>query len=158
LFDVKDCAEGVSVGREYPKQPVPAVGAVILRGASVLLVQRDHEPGLGEWSLPGGVVEVGESLELAVRREILEETSLDIEVKGLVDVLNRIVHDPSGKVQYHYVLVDFWAIPASGHAQPRSDVRAVQWVPVNELDKWDVRSGLKEVVRKALEMRDREKG
>jgi ADP-ribose pyrophosphatase YjhB (NUDIX family) len=150
--------KGMSVGRECPKQPVPAVGAVILKGASVLLVQRDHEPGLGEWSLPGGVVELGESLESAVKREIWEETSLDIEVEGLVDVLNRIVHDPTGEVRYHYVLVDFWARAASGHAQPRSDVRAVQWVPVKELDKWDVRSGLKQVVRKALEMRDRGKG
>ena len=142
--------------REYPEQPVPAVGAVVLEGESVLLVQRDRDPGKGEWSLPGGAVELGESLEAAVKREVWEETAIRIEVEGLVAVLDRIFRDPTGKIRYHYVLVDYLGRVLSGNASPRSDIRALQWVPVRELDRLGVRSGLKEVVRKAVEMRERE--
>lgn len=143
--------------REYPEQPVPAVGAVVLDGDSVLLVQRDRDPGRGEWSLPGGAVELGESLEAAVKREVWEETSVRIEVGGLLAVLDRIFRDPGGEVRYHYVLVDYWGWVVSGDPKFLSDIRALQWVPVEEMDKLGVRTDLKEIVHRALSMREQER-
>jgi ADP-ribose pyrophosphatase YjhB (NUDIX family) len=122
----------------------------------VLLVLRGSEPGSGEWSLPGGVVELGESLMAAVKREVWEEASIRIEVKGLVEVLDRIFRDSNGKIQYHYVLVDYWAQALSGLPAARSDVRDLKWVSVEELDRMKVRPELKAVVQKAVAMREEE--
>jgi ADP-ribose pyrophosphatase YjhB (NUDIX family) len=94
--------------REYPKSPIVGVGAVIFDGASVLLAQRGQEPAKGTWSLPGGAVELGEKLVDALKREILEEIGIEIEVGGLVRVLDRIVRDGKKRIQYHYVIVDYW--------------------------------------------------
>jgi 8-oxo-dGTP diphosphatase len=100
------------VRREYPEAPIAGVGAVIVATSAVqepkvLLIRRAQEPLKGEWSLPGGVVELGETLEEAVRREVLEETGLAVEVVGVVKAFDRITRDAAGRVLYHYVLVDF---------------------------------------------------
>src|SRR5438552_13789207 len=100
--------------REYPVRPIVGVGAVVLDGDRVLLVKRAHEPLKGEWSLPGGAVEVGETLEAAVAREVREETCLEVEVGPLVEVVNRIVRDPGGRVEYHFVIVDYLCRPIGG--------------------------------------------
>ena len=94
--------------REYPEAPIVGVGGVIFKDSSVLLVKRGQEPGKGQWSLPGGAVELGETLTHALKREILEEASINIEVGGLIRLLDRIVHDRQKRVQYHYVIVDKW--------------------------------------------------
>src|SRR5579862_6341980 len=93
--------------RTYPERPIVGVGAVILDSGRVLLVKRAHEPLKGEWSLPGGAVDVGETLEAAVAREILEETGLMVDVGPLVEVVQRITRDADGRIEYHFVIVDY---------------------------------------------------
>ena len=101
--------------REYPERPVVGIGAVIVLDGKVVLIKRGSEPLKGQWSLPGGGVEVGETLEECVVREMREETGLDVEVGPVIEVFDRITCDPQGRVQYHYVLVDY-----RSHASQRS--------------------------------------
>src|SRR5260221_6859766 len=94
-------------GRQYAERPVVAVGAVIVDGDRVLLVKRGQEPLKGEWSLPGGAVEIGETLDAALAREVREETSLDIVVGPVVEVLDSIRRDAEGRNEYHYIIIDY---------------------------------------------------
>jgi 8-oxo-dGTP diphosphatase len=136
--------------REYPTAPLVGVGAVVLEGGRVLLVQRGRPPALGRWSLPGGLVHVGERLEAAVRREVTEECGLALAVHGLVGVVDRIIRDADDQVRYHYVLVDYLATPIAGRLEAGSDARAVQWYEPAALGGMDVTEGLESMVRRAL--------
>ena len=101
--------------REYPEAPIVGVGAVVIDGAKVLLVRRGQEPLKGEWSLPGGALELGETLQQGVVREVLEETGLEVVPAGIVEVFDRITRDEAtGRIRYHYVLVDFVCRVAGG--------------------------------------------
>jgi len=119
--------------REYPKMPLMGVGAVILHEGRVLLVQRGTEPMKGRWSIPGGLLEVGESLAEGVRREVREETGLEVEVGELVELLDRI-HPHEGRIQYHYVIADYLCRPLGGELRAASDAAAVRWVEHAELN------------------------
>ena len=119
--------------RKYPDQPIIGVGAVIFRDDQVLLIQRGKEPSLGQWSIPGGAVLVGETLEEGVRREILEETHLEVQVLTLVKVLERIFRDSAGRVAYHYVLVDFLCHCPDGEPQAGSDAQDARFVNLRDL-------------------------
>jgi 8-oxo-dGTP diphosphatase len=138
------------VRREYPAAPIAGVGAVIVQDGRVLLIRRAQEPLKGEWSLPGGAVELGETLEQAVRREVLEETGLVIETVDIVQAFDRISRDAEGRVRYHYVLIDFLCRVAGGSLVCATDALEGRWATANELD------GLTpltvEVIRKALRM------
>jgi 8-oxo-dGTP diphosphatase len=136
--------------REYPERPVVGVGAVVVDGDRVLMVRRANEPLKGEWSLPGGAVEVGETLEAAVAREIREETGLDIRVGPIVEVLERIRLDAAGRAQYHYVLVDYLCHPAGGTLASASDAEAVMWASLDELTGYGVAEPTIAVIRKAF--------
>jgi mutator protein MutT len=136
--------------RTYPERPIVGVGAIVLDGDRVLLVKRAHEPLKGEWSVPGGAVEVGETLEDAVRREVREETGLDIEVGPIVDVLDRIQHDPQGRVRFHYVLVDFVCTPLGGTLQCGSDAEEATWATRVELVRYRVAEATIVVIDKAI--------
>jgi len=128
------------------------VGAVILDAGRVLLVRRGQEPLKGEWSLPGGAVEVGETLEAALVREVCEETSLDVVVGPVLEVLDSIRHDADGRAQYHYVIVDYACRVRAGTptaAVRGTDADDVQWVPVEELDRYRVTTTAIAVIRKA---------
>ena len=125
--------------REFPEAPLVGVGAVVVDEGRVLLVRRGTEPLKGQWSLPGGLLELGESLAAAVVREVREETGLDVEPVELVELLDRI-HRESEKVRYHYVIADYLCRVAGGSLQAASDADAVRWV---ERAEWNSHSALK---------------
>ncbi len=138
--------------RKYPQRPFVAVGAVILDGDRVLLVRRGEEPLKGQWSLPGGVVEVGETLQSALAREVREETSLDIVVGDVIEVLDSLRHDARGRAEYHYVIIDYACRVRSGTpslATRGTDADDVRWVAVDELEQLGVTSTAIAVIRKA---------
>ena len=137
--------------RRYPQRPLVGVGALIFRRGKVLLVQRGREPALGKWSLPGGLVEVGESLHDAVRREVLEEVSLAVRVVDLVVALDRVILDDEGRIEYHYILLDF--LCESDNQQepsPASDVQKCLFLPVDELSAYNLTRGTEQVIHKGF--------
>ncbi len=121
------------MSREYPLRPIVGVGAIIFEGGNVLLAQRGKPPSPGNWSVPGGALELGETLEDGCRREVLEETGLDVELVSRFIVLDRITRDKWERVQYHYVLVDYICRPAGGTLKAGSDISDVKWCPLDEL-------------------------
>jgi mutator protein MutT len=125
--------------REFPDTPLVGVGAVVVQEGRVLLVRRGTEPMKGNWSLPGGVLEVGESLAEGVVREVEEETGLRVEVVELVELLDRI-HREEGRVRYHYVIADYLCRVLGGEPRAASDAEAVKWV---ERAEWNSHSALK---------------
>jgi 8-oxo-dGTP diphosphatase len=135
--------------RSHPPRPVVGVGAVVLDAGRVLLIKRAHEPLKGQWSLPGGGVELGETLEQAVAREVQEETGLDVDVGPIVEVLDRITRDADGRVDHHFVLVDFVCRPAGGILSSASDADAAEWVPLEALTDYGVAGITVSVIRKA---------
>ena len=137
--------------REYPERPIVGVGAVVVDGTRVLLVRRGNEPLKGEWSLPGGAVEVGETLEAAIAREVREETGLEIDVGPMVDVLDRIRFDADGRVLYHYVLIDFVCRSIGGTLCCGTDAADVKWAAVIELTQYGLGDTTMSVIRKALD-------
>ena len=141
--------------REYPEGPIVGVAAVIFSGESVLMARRNQEPGRGQWSLPGGGVELGESLLDALRRELLEEISIKVDIGGLIGVFDRVIRDRENRVRYHYVLVDFWGWITSGQPRPGSDISELRYVPLEELDSLKISKELTDAVWKAVDMRKR---
>ena len=141
------------MARRYPEMPVVAVGVLLLDGDRVLLVQRGRPPQVGRWTVPGGGVEVGETLEEAALRELGEETGLGCTLGPLVEVLDRVVRDGDGRVEYHYVILDFVGSAPTGTLQAGSDCADARWVPIAELDQWQTTDGLAPVVRRAQAMR-----
>jgi ADP-ribose pyrophosphatase YjhB (NUDIX family) len=125
--------------REFPSNPLVGVGAVVVDGGRVLLIRRGTEPLKGQWSLPGGMLELGESLTAGVVREVREETGLVVEVVELVELLDRI-HREQDRVRYHYVIADYLCCVTGGALQAASDADAVRWV---ERAEWNSHSILK---------------
>ncbi len=136
--------------RSYPEQPIIAVGAIIVDGSRVLLVRRATEPLKGEWSVPGGMLELGEKLFDGVRREVLEETGLVVEPNEVLDAFDSIITDNQGRTQYHYVLIDYLCRLVSGRAWAGSDVSDVRWVKEGDLPALRLRESIEHVVRKGL--------
>lgn len=126
------------MAREFPEMPLVGVGAVIVEDGRVLLVQRGREPLKGQWSLPGGLIEIGESLHAGVIREVREETGLEVEPVELIELLDRI-HRDGDRVRYHYVIADYLCRVSGGTLQAASDADAVRWV---DRAQWNSHSAL----------------
>jgi 8-oxo-dGTP diphosphatase len=136
--------------REYPESPLVGVGAVIVEKNRVLLIRRGTAPLLGEWSLPGGVLECGETLREAVAREAREETGLVVETDEMLGVYERVIRDDEGRVRYHYVLIDFLCRPISGDLKAGSDAADVRWFTRDELPALNLAYDANDVVLKGL--------
>lgn len=139
--------------REYPSFPIPGVGVVCFQNDAVLLIQRGKEPRRGEWSIPGGAVEVGERMRDAARREFREECGGEIELRDLVDVVDLISKDEQGRVRFHYALIDFWAEWVGGELRARDDVMDARWIAPSELEAYNLPSWTRGVIEKAVWMR-----
>jgi 8-oxo-dGTP diphosphatase len=137
--------------REYPESPLVGVGAVIIDDGRALLVKRGHPPLAGEWSIPGGVLELGETLSEAAVREAREETCLTVEPAELLGVYDRVLRDDTGGILYHFVLIDFLCRPLSGKAQAADDADEVRWFTPNEIEKLALASDTAEVIRLGFE-------
>ena len=136
--------------RKYPDRPYVGVGAVIVQDGKVLLVKRKYEPLAGQWSLPGGAVEVGETLEACLVREMREETGLEVSVGPVIEVLDRITHDEEGRVMYHFVLVDYLCWPIGGALCASSDVAEAVFADPRRSLRYDLTSTATAVVERAL--------
>jgi mutator protein MutT len=138
--------------RLYPERPVVGVGAVIVDRERVVLVKRAHEPLKGEWSLPGGAVEVGETLAEAIVREVREETGLEVKVGPIVEVLDRVHRGTDGRVEYHFVLLDYLCTVTTGTLTRGSDAADACWVSAAELSTYGLSDEATSVITKALEL------
>ena len=138
--------------RRYPDQPIVSVGAVVIDGDRVLLVKRGQEPLKGRWSLPGGVVEAGEELHAAVVREVREETCLDVRVGPVVEVLDRISWDEAGRVEYHYVIIDYLCDAVGGSLVCASDAEDARWVARGDLAGYELTTKVAEVIARTFEL------
>jgi ADP-ribose pyrophosphatase YjhB (NUDIX family) len=138
--------------REKPTRPVVGVGAVVLRGAEVLLIRRAKPPKQGEWSLPGGAQELGETARAAAAREVQEETGLTVRIGALIDVIDFIEEDVPGAPLFHYTLIDFLAEPTGGTLQPGSDAADVRFFPLEEALALPLWEETRRILRRAAAM------
>jgi 8-oxo-dGTP diphosphatase len=136
--------------RRYPKRPLVGVGALIFGRGRILMAQRGKEPLKGWWSLPGGALEIGESLDSAVRREVREETGLEIEPAGVFEIFERIIRDAEGKAEYHYVLIDYICRVTGGALCAGDDVCQVEWMTQAGLKDLQITEGTLGVIEKAF--------
>ena len=136
--------------REYPSRPIVGVAAVIVHNGKLILVKRGVEPGKGKWSIPGGGVELGEEVRDTARREAKEECGLDIELVGDIpmDAMDSMVTDEKGRLQYHYILLQFLAQPKGGILKPTSDVTEARWVPLEEVEKYNLTNSFRAFFKK----------
>jgi 8-oxo-dGTP diphosphatase len=152
--------------REYPDAPRAGVGAVVLDEDRVLLVRRGAPPSQGKWSIPGGLIHLGERIEDAVRREVEEECGLRVRLLGVCGVIDRVVPgeeaEPgsAARIRYHYVIIDFVATPIGGKLQAGSDAAEAHWVPLDELGRYETTDGLAAMIHRAVKLRhaDRQGG
>ncbi len=151
------------MAREYPDRPVVGVGGVIIENGRALLIRRGSEPLLGQWSIPGGTLELGESLQEGVARELLEETGIAVRVLDVIEVFDRIYPDPSveqkatnARPKFHYVVVDYLCERISGEARAASDVTDVAYATEEELERYELTPTATRVLRRAFLM-DRER-
>lgn len=134
--------------REYPSQPLIGVSVLIVNGNKLLLVKRRNEPGKNLWSIPGGLVELGEPVKKAAEREAEEETGLKIKIKKLLDVLDVIVKDSSDKIRFHYVLIVFSAYPIEGCLKLSNEHWAIKWVNLKEAENYNLTKTCRKLLRK----------
>ena len=140
--------------REYPERPIVGVGGVIIDRGQVVLIRRRFEPLAGQWSLPGGTLELGETLEEGVAREMVEETGLEVAVGPVVEVFDRIMFDAERRIRYHFVLVDYLCRPVGGTLQSGSDVDAARLAGPDEIDQYGLTEKALGVVRRGFALVD----
>jgi 8-oxo-dGTP diphosphatase len=138
--------------RQYPERPIVGVGAVIVQDGRVVLIRRRFEPLAGQWSLPGGTLELGETLEAGTAREMLEETGLVVDVGPVIEVFDRIMYDDARRVRYHFVLVDYLCWPVSGELSAGSDVDDAAFVAPADLRRYELTKKATAVIERGLEL------
>jgi ADP-ribose pyrophosphatase YjhB (NUDIX family) len=144
------------MAREYPDQPLVGIGGVVIENGHALLIRRGTEPLLGQWSIPGGTLELGESLQAGVARELREETGLEVRVLDLIEVFDRIYpadrtgNSPSSRPRFHYVIVDYLCERISGEPRAGSDVTDVVYVKEEDLARYDLTETATRVLRAAF--------
>ena len=134
--------------RKYPTRPLVGASVVVRKGKSLLLVKRAGEPGRGLWGIPGGLVELGEKVQDAALREVREETGLKVKIDGIFGVVDYITRDSRDKIQYHYVIVDFWGRPISGRLRASSDSLDARWVDIKELKNYKLTKTLRNFLKR----------
>lgn len=139
------------MNREYPARPIVGAGALIIKDGKLLLIKRGAKPGQGKWSIPGGLVELGERVQNTVVREVKEECGLDIEVEKLVDVFDSITRDEKGRIRYQFVVVNFLANIKGGNLKNADDVLEARWVPINAVEKYNLTSSFRAFFEKHYE-------
>lgn len=139
------------MSREYPEHPIVGVAAVVLWDGQVLLVQRGREPAKGLWGLPGGMLELGETVAEGVRREVWEECGVEIEVGPLVGVFEPMQRDDAGRLRYHYVVLDYLARYVGGELQAADDADDARWVSPAELERLPMLVETREMIKRVLE-------
>jgi 8-oxo-dGTP diphosphatase len=128
----------------YPDQPVVGVGAVIIRDGKILLEKRKNDPGRQKWSIPGGLVELGEMVEQSVIREVKEETTLTVYSPQLIDVINNVIYDQDGRIKYHFVILDYFLKLEGGTPRATSDAEELRWVSLDDVEKFDLTNTFRE--------------
>jgi len=136
--------------RRYPQRPILGVGALIFEQDRILLVERGRDPLKGYWSLPGGVLETGETLAEGIVREVREETGLDVRPAAVLEIFERIIRDAQGKPEYHYVLIDYICRVAGGTLRAGDDVSKTAWVPHGKLADYRITPGTLPVIEKGF--------
>lgn len=137
--------------REYPDRPIVGVGAVIVDNRRAVVVRRGTEPHRGEWSIPGGVLELGETLRAGAEREALEETGLVVRAGEMLGVFDRVVPAEDGRTRFHFVLIDFLCLRISGDLREGGDAAEARWITVEELPDLPIAEPAASLIRKALE-------
>ncbi len=132
------------MSRLYPSRPIVGIGAIIIRDDRILLEKRKNDPGRGKWSVPGGIVEVGETLEQTVIREVKEETGLIVGNPVIIDAVTHITLDENGKVKFHFVIIDYLVTLKGGKAEASSDAAALEWVPLDAVETKDLTETFRE--------------
>ncbi len=152
---VEDFIPQMPANRSYPDRPLVGVGGVIIHHERALIVQRGSQPRLGEWTVPGGLLELGETLRAATERELLEETNLIVKAGPLLDVFDSIYPDAQGHTQYHYVLIDFMCelISDAAALKPASDISDARWITPADLDITPLIGSTAQVIRKAFDLK-----
>jgi 8-oxo-dGTP diphosphatase len=144
----------IAVERHYPPCPLVGVGVVVLNNAGqVLLVKRERPPRQGQWSLPGGLIDLGERLVDAARREVFEECGVEVQIGDLVAVFEPIEWDEAGQVEYHYVVLDYWAEYVGGEATAQDDAAAVAWIDLADLETLAIATDTHSVILQAVQQR-----
>jgi len=146
----------VTDDRRYPDRPFLGIGALIFDGDSILLAERGHEPLKGWWSLPGGILETGETLLNGIRREVREETGLEVEPEAIFEIFERIMPDAEGRTEYHYVLIDYTCRVVGGALEAGSDVSHAVWVREEDLVAYQITEGTLAVVQRAFKARKKD--
>ncbi|MSV29775.1 MAG: NUDIX domain-containing protein [Bryobacterales bacterium] len=144
----------MSDGRLYPARPILGLGAVIIDSGRVLLIERGKEPLKGYWSLPGGALEVGERIEDGIRREVREETGLEVELLGVVEIFERVTRDGEGKAVYHFVLIDYLCSVTGGTLAAGDDASRAEWVRREHLANYRITEGTLPVIDRAFDERN----
>ena len=135
--------------RLYPKQPIVGVGALIISNGKILLEKRKYEPGKGKWSIPGGLVELGETTKQTVVREVREETGLEVEKPSLIDIVDNITKDRNDEVKYHFVIIDYFVKLKGGTLEASSDAQELRWVTFDKVEKFDLTKTFREFFQRS---------